>query len=172
VVYNPDDRNSAVKTIRLGSPDYFGALDLKADKKYYAYEFWDNKLAGEFIGSDSLRLNLRPGEAKILSIREKVDYPQLLSTDRHLMQGMIETKDLHWNPETLQITGKVELVKGEEMNLTFAGNGYVIKNASVEGGTAVVTSDHQDHLNTVKISGDQPGWKTITLTCQKQKNQV
>lgn len=168
VVYNPDDQNAKVKTIRFGSPGYFGAIDLKPDKKYYAYEFWDNKLAGEFFGSDSLKFDLRPGEAKMLSIREKTDYPQLLSTDRHIMQGLIETRDMHWDPATLQLTGKVKLVKGEEMNLTFASNGFELKRLEVEGGTAAYSSANQDKSNSIKIASDQPGWKTITLKYQKK----
>jgi len=168
VIYNPDDQNSTARTIRFGSSGYFGAMDLAHDKKYYAFEFWDHRLTGEFKGSDSLRLELRPGEAKMLSIRKKVEYPQLLSTDRHIMQGLIETLDIIWNPETLQIKGKVNLVQGEEMNLTFANNGFKLMNAEVEGGIAAFSSVNQGQLSSIKIAADQPGWKTISLTYQKK----
>jgi len=167
VVYNPDDQNTLSKTIRFDSPDYFGAMDLATDKKYYAYEFWDDRLAGEFKGSDSLRLDLRPGEAKMISIREKTDYPQLLSTDRHLMQGLVETRDILWNPETSRLTGRVNLVKGEAMNLTFANNGFVIKGIEIEDGTVIYSSDNQDQLARIKIEG-QPGWKTLTMSFMKK----
>lgn len=168
VVYNPDDLNPATKTIRFDSPDYFGAMDLNPVKNYYAFEFWEDKLNGEFMGSGSLRLDLRPGEAKMLSVREKVEYPQLLSTDRHLMQGMIETRDIKWNPETLEVTGKVKLVQGEEMNLTFANNGFVLKSADLEGGTATFSPVNRDQLSTVKIAPGQAGWKPITLRYGKK----
>ncbi|MCX6225806.1 MAG: hypothetical protein NTV01_13815 [Bacteroidia bacterium] len=168
MVYNPDDQKKSEKIISFDSPDYFGAIDLDPDKNYYAYEFWDNRLAGEIKGSDSLRLDLRPGEAKMISIREKQEFPQLLSTDRHIMQGLVETRDLRWDPVTLQLTGKVNLVQGEEMNLTFANNGYLIKNASVEGGTAAFSSVNQDQLSKVKVTADQPGWRTIILKFQKE----
>ncbi|MFA5815198.1 MAG: hypothetical protein WC865_06225 [Bacteroidales bacterium] len=78
-------------------------MDLNPDKKYYAYEFWDNRLTGEFKGSDSLQLDLRPGEAKMLSIREKAEYPQLLSTDRHVMQGLVETRVTRWDPLKIRL---------------------------------------------------------------------
>ncbi|MFA6481353.1 MAG: hypothetical protein WCW62_02160 [Bacteroidales bacterium] len=167
VVYNPDDQKPSAKTVRFSSPDYFGALDLKAGKRYLAYEFWDNKPAGEFMGSDSLKLELRPGEAKMISIREKTDFPQLLSTDRHIMQGLIEIRDMKWQPETMQITGQVNLIEGEAMNLVFADNGYSIKSAEVDGGTANFTSPDHDRLSTVKIAAEQPGWKTVKINYQK-----
>jgi hypothetical protein len=168
VVYNPDDQKKSEKIIRFDSPDYFGAIDLNPDKKYYAYEFWDNRLAGEFAGSDSLRLQLRPGEAKMLSIREKAEFPQLLSTDRHLMQGLIETRDIRWNPATLELSGKVNVVQGEQMELTIANNGFMIKSAAVEGGTAAFSSVNQDKLSKVKVAADQPGWETLILKFHKK----
>ncbi len=167
VVYNPDDQNPSEKTIRFDSPDYFGALDLNPDKQYYAYEFWDNQLMNSFAGSDSLTVKLRAGEAKMISIREKTTHPQLLSTDRHLMQGMVETRDLKWNAETLQMTGSIKLIEGEAMNLTFANNGFTLQSVALAGGTASV-EEAGTGLSSVKLTAPEPGWKTITLIFRKE----
>jgi hypothetical protein len=167
VVYNPDDMRGAVKTIRFGTPDFFGAVDLNPEKNYYAYEFWDNRLVGEFKGSDSLSLNLRAGEAKMISIRQKTDFPQLLSTNRHLMQGLIETRDMKWNPESLQVAGKVNMVEGEEMELVFAKNGYSLKSVEIEGGKASFNAGGPDQVDKVTISSGQAGWWTVRLNYQK-----
>jgi hypothetical protein len=167
VIYNPDDQNPATKTVQFQSPDYFGAIDLDGEKNYYAYDFWDDRLAGEFKGSDSLQVNLRPGEAKMLSIRAVVDFPQLLSTDRHLMQGMIETKDLRWDPQTLQLSGKVNLVKDEPMTLVFASNGFALKRTELEGGTAEKSAITNEKADGCVFASDVPGWKGFTLTYQK-----
>ncbi len=167
VIYNSDDKNPAAKSIRFGSPDYFGALDLKADKKYYAWEFWDNKLAGEFTGSELLKIDLRPGEAKMLSIREKSDYPQLISTDRHIMQGLIETKSLTWNPQTLELSGQVNMIKGEAMNLIFANNGFTLKSAELTDGTAAIEPVEQGEMARIRASCGLSGWKNFVLKYQK-----
>jgi hypothetical protein len=168
VVYNSDDLNPAVKTVRFDSADYFGAMDLKADRKYYAYEFWENKFAGEFPGNGSLHLEFRPGEAKMLSIREVVDHPQLISTDRHLMQGLIETRDIQWNPGSSNITGKVNVVQGEELSMVFANNGYAIESAVLEGGTARFSAAGQNQMVKVAVGSDQPGWKNLTIAFVKK----
>jgi hypothetical protein len=168
VVYNPDDEQGATKVIPFGSPDFFGAMDLDQDSKYYAYEFWDNSLAGEFTGSGELRLELRPGEAKMLSIREKSAFPQLLSTDRHIMQGLIETRDLKWNPETLEITGRVNTVLDEELTLTFANNGYLVSGAVADDGSATFSASGDGLLSSVRIGADKPGWKAIRVKFQRK----
>ena len=167
VVYNSDDKNPANKTINFGSPDYFGALDLKADKKYCAWEFWDNKLAGEFLGSELLKLDLRPGEAKMISIREKTDTPQLISTDRHIMQGLMETMSLKWNPETLELTGQVNMIQGEPMNLIFTNSGFSLKSAELTSGTAAIEPIEQGKMTRIKVVADQAGWKNFRLIFQK-----
>jgi hypothetical protein len=167
VIYNPDDQNSATKVVQFQSPEYFGALNLDGEKSYYAYEFWDSRLAGKFRGTDSLRITLRPGEAKMLSIREVAEYPQLLSTDRHVMQGLVETKDLKWNPQTLQLTGKVLMVKEEKMTLILASNGFMLKTSDIKGGKAEISAIEGEKADRCIFTSELPGWKDFSLTYQK-----
>ena len=166
VAYNPDDRNPSSKTFIFGSPDYFGAFRLDPAREYYAYEFWDDKLAGRFRGSDSLKLDFRPGEAKVLSIRKIENYPQLLSTDRHLMQGLVETRNMKWDAVKSELTGEVNLVGGEEMKLVFAGNGYTVTGATA-GAETVTVSAGGDGLVRVRLLSGQAGWKTISIRFNK-----
>jgi hypothetical protein len=166
VVYNPDDKQDAERTISFNSADYFGAFSIDEKKTYYAYEFWDDRLAGEFAGSEPLKIKLRPGEAKMISIREKSGVPQLLSTDRHIMQGLIETGDLNWDAEKLVLTGRVNLVAGEEMGLVFAVNGYKADSVTVENGLGSVTHQDTKLLKTV-MKSDQAGWHIFTVQFSK-----
>ncbi|MCU0409096.1 MAG: alpha-galactosidase [Bacteroidales bacterium] len=53
-----------------------------------AYDFWEQKLHGEFI--DSISFIVPPGGVCVLAVREKRDEPFVLATDRHMMQGAIE----------------------------------------------------------------------------------
>jgi hypothetical protein len=160
--YNPDDRNPSSKTILFGSPDYFGAFQLDPAKQYYAYEFWDNRLAGRFRGGDSLRLDFRPGEAKMLAIREVLDHPQLLSTDRHLMQGLVETRNLKWDAAKSELSGEVNLVDGEPITLVLAANGYTIEGATAEAETVTVSSG-DDGLVRVELVSGKGGWSPVLL---------
>jgi hypothetical protein len=167
--YNPDDRNPSSKTILFGSPDYFGAFQLDPAKQYYAYEFWDNRLAGRFRGGDSLRLDFRPGEAKMLAIREVLDHPQLLSTDRHLMQGLVETRNLKWDAAKSELSGEVNLVDGEPITLVLAANGYTIEGATAEAETVTVSSG-DDGLVRVTLAAGKGGWKDLSLLFKSSRN--
>ena len=68
-----------------------------------------------------LKQTLRPGEARMLSIRKVQKAPQVLSTNRHIMQGYYELSDVKWNGNRL--VGKAKVVAGEPFIITLALNG-------------------------------------------------
>ncbi|MFO7616734.1 MAG: hypothetical protein R6V75_05740, partial [Bacteroidales bacterium] len=165
-VYNPDNEKNTEKNFPLSSPDYFGGLELDPGIQYYVYEFWDDRLLGIFSGADTVPLQFRAGEAKMLSLRVKADHPQLLSTDRHLMQGMEETRDWRWDQGRKELTGMVRLVEGEAMDLTFAGNGLVLVTAGAGEADAKTIPAADDRTVRVRLLCEQPGWKKLTLKWQ------
>ncbi|MFH0760629.1 MAG: hypothetical protein V2A67_03905 [Bacteroidota bacterium] len=167
VVYNPDNEHSVTKKIDLNSPDYYGAAMLDPDQTYYAYEFWDDHLSAEFSGTETLTIDLRPGEAKMLSIREKNTYPQLLSTDRHLMQGMIETRGITWDPEKQTLRGEVNLVQDESMQMVFALNGYKSAALNIKEGVGSIR-DQDDKILRTSWASDKPGWHIFALEFSKR----
>jgi len=166
VVYNPDDQQASEKVIDFQSPGYFGAFTLDKDSRYYAYEFWDDRMIAEFTGGDPLKISLRPGEAKMISLRKISEVPQLLSTDRHIMQGLTETGDLKWDPEKRVLTGKVQLIQGEPMQMVIALNGYTAGTVTLENGSGTVIHQDTKLLKTV-WSSDQPGWHIFTVQFSK-----
>jgi hypothetical protein len=166
-VYNPDNEHSANRNLALNSTDYFGGMDLDPSKTYYIYEFWDDKLVGEFPGTGSIPLELRPGEAKMLSVREKADHPQLLSTDRHLMQGLEETRDIRWDEEKMALTAFINLVADEPMNLVFASNGFGVNEVSAADATGEIIST-DERIDRIRMISPQSGWYEITLKYVKK----
>lgn len=162
VVYNPDNEQSATKKIDFNSPNHFGAMALDPGKTYYAYEFWDDQLVDQFTGAEILAVDLRPGEAKMLSIREKIERPQLLSTNRHLMQGLVETRGITWDPEKMLLRGEANLVQDEYLQMVFALNGYQAISLNLDDGVASIRDQDQKILKTTWAS-DRPGWHIFTL---------
>jgi len=167
VVYNPDNTKPLTRNLDLNSSAYFNAMALDPGRTYYVYEFWDDHLLPEFAGDEILKVDLRPGEAKMLSIREKKDYPQLLSTDRHLMQGLVETRGITWDPGKQVLRGEVNLVQDEFLQMVFALNGYQAVALNLEDGLASIREKDRKILRTVWISG-QPGWHIFTLEFNKR----
>jgi len=64
---------------------------------YLVYDYWENKFIGEL--KDSLSVTLNPTSCKILSIKRKLNKPQIISTSRHITQGVIDLKNVKWNNE-------------------------------------------------------------------------
>lgn len=108
-----------------------GSLGLDADAEYHAFDFWSQKYLGKLQGTDKLSMELRVGEVAMISVRKVATHPQIVSTNRHFMQGMMECHDIKWAGSTL--SGKVDVVEDDELVLTVAGNGLTPK--SCEGAT-------------------------------------
>ncbi len=71
-----------------------------------AYEYY----SGELQEGKCLTAVLKPFETKIYAIREKTDTPQIVSTSRHVTQGVIELKRTVWNEDECTLSISSELV--------------------------------------------------------------
>ncbi len=107
-----------------------GALGLDPAQEYYAYDFWNDCFVGKIKGAEALRQDLRPGEARMISVRKVVAHPQVLSTDRHIMQGYLDLKDVKWDAGKKRLSGKAMAVGGEPFNIVLALNGYKVKSVN------------------------------------------
>ena len=88
---------------------------------YHIYDYTKKEYLG-YTG-EKLRVALEPCESRILAIREKLDRPQIVSTNRHVTQGAAEIKAMKWENNTLSFSS--ELVKGDEYTVTlFVPEGY------------------------------------------------
>ncbi len=70
----------------------------------------------------------------MLSLRKVTPHPQVISSDRHLMQGMLELSDVRW--ETGALSGKAKLVSGEPLRIVIANNGRKPALATANGASA------------------------------------
>lgn len=99
-----------------------GALGLDPEAEYYVYDFWNDAFVGTVKGSGTLKQTLRPGEARMLSVRKVLKNPQVLSCNRHIMQGYGELLDVKWENNSLR--GKAKVVGGEPMKIVIALNDH------------------------------------------------
>jgi hypothetical protein len=82
-------------------------IGLPAAKQYVGFDFWANKFVPPFDGE--VKSTLPPGSCRVLAIRPVADHPQLLSTSRHITQGMVDVTGETWDAasRTLSATSKV-----------------------------------------------------------------
>ncbi len=119
-----------------GTTVKFADLGLDASKEYLVYEFWSRRFFG--VLKDEVRLGeLGPMGLESIAIREKLDRPQLLSSNRHLSQGAAEIEQMYWEDNTL--AGRSLVIVNDKYTLTIhMPTGYTCTSATVNGGKAVV----------------------------------
>jgi hypothetical protein len=100
-----------------------GAIGLDPALSYYVYDFWSDTLVGKFPGTARIGKNLGPSHCTMLSIRKVQSNPQVLSTDRHVLQGWVDLADVKWDAAGKKLSGVAKVIGDEPFRIVLAGNG-------------------------------------------------
>jgi hypothetical protein len=81
-------------------------LGLDPSITYLVYEFWTDTMLGQV--KETMKIPaLEALGLRSYAIREKLNRPQLISTNRHLSQGAVELESLEWNGKALTGTSRI-----------------------------------------------------------------
>lgn len=131
-LFNTQDTKKEI-SVSLGEEMIYGGLNLNKEAEYYIYDFWNDKLVGKLKGNEFLKTSLNSLACAVYSVKKVTKEPQLISTNRHLFQGWMDTKDITYKSNKL--TGKSSVVGGEPFRMVIALNGKKdIKSVSAESG--------------------------------------
>jgi hypothetical protein len=92
-------------------------MGLESGKTYHAFDFWGEKPAADITGE--ITADIAPMSCRVLALRAKADHPVLVSTSRHVSQGILEVKSESWSDNTL--AGVSTLIGGGAYELRIAG---------------------------------------------------
>ncbi len=70
-------------------------IGLPAADAYVGFDFWADQFIPQFKGE--LAADLPRESCQVLAIRPVSDHPQLISTSRHITQGMVDVTDESWD---------------------------------------------------------------------------
>ena len=90
-------------------------MGLSGSARYIAFEYWNNGLTPVFSGL--LTRTLAPQSCEVLSLCEITDHPQVISTSRHITQGMVDLSKEQWNSDRHELSGTSEVIAGDEYQL-------------------------------------------------------
>jgi hypothetical protein len=90
-------------------------LGLAHDGTHVAFDFWGNAFLAPF--QDRLQLTLPKGSCQILAVRPLLDRPQLLSTSRHVTQGIVDVREETWDGSSGTLRGRSQVVAGDPYEL-------------------------------------------------------
>jgi hypothetical protein len=109
-VFNWDDkpRTIAVELARLG-----------LSERSVAFDFWYDRLVP--VSGRSLRLDLAPRSCRMLVLRPEAKHPQVVSTSRHVTQGMVDLAREHWDASAGMLHGVSRVVAGDPYELRIVG---------------------------------------------------
>lgn len=139
-LFNTGKNTAMVSTALSGDRVVQGSLGLPHAASYYVYDFWEDRLVGKLNGPAKLECKLEPRNCAMFSVRKVQANPQVLSTNRHVLQGWLELKEVKWDAASGQLSGKADLIGGEPMRIVLAGNGRKTATANAEGAEAKISA--------------------------------
>lgn len=116
-------------------------LELDRGYKYHIFDFWNEKYFG--LHFEQFAYKLDPHTSVVLSVHQEVDYPQFLSSNRHITQGGIELLDYLWDPLMSQIDMTLLSVPKFEHHLFF----YVSSRYKLDKINSKQNADIKHYLN-------------------------
>lgn len=88
-------------------------------RTYHAFDFWDNTVLPDFTKSFSFEV---PAEScKVIAVRAAEDHPVLVSTSRHVTQGMVDVIEEKWDSTSDTLSGKSKVIGNDPYELRIAG---------------------------------------------------
>jgi hypothetical protein len=139
-------------------------LGLPGATGYVGYEFWSNRLVGPFQGN--LKLTLPPQGCAVLALRPVADHPQLISTSRHITQGIVDVLEETWNARAGVLSGVSKVVANDDYELrVVAGSNSAGKaigvNLSAEDNLAGVTTSRKEDGGLVRVTIKSPASREV-----------
>ncbi|MEI7534475.1 MAG: hypothetical protein WCK57_08905 [Verrucomicrobiae bacterium] len=94
-------------------------LGLDPAKKYYAFDFWANSPAPMI--QDGFNCEVSPMSCRILAVRGVENHPVLVSTSRHVTQGIVDVTGEKWDTAKKTLSGVSQIIGNDPYELRVAG---------------------------------------------------
>jgi hypothetical protein len=105
-------------------------LGLDPNAEYVAFDYWANTLLPLMKGR--LRITVPAESCRVIAVRPRARHPQLLSTSRHITQGIVDVLEEKWDARKKTLSGRSQVVAGDAYELRIvaeAGGKIFVANA-------------------------------------------
>ncbi len=140
-------------------------IGLDEDRSFVAFDYWANEFVEPFKGN--LHQTLPAGTCRVLAVRPEANHPQLLSTSRHITQGVIDVLEESWDTDSRTLSGRSAVVAADpyELRITFPPAGtWKITELSVSDGATIKAGEANHRGARVMITPRRTGelrWKVV-----------
>jgi hypothetical protein len=150
-LYNTAEDKAVVSTAISGER-MDNAVGLGATAHYHAYEFWSDTYLGKLPGTARIARELNPNCCAMVSLRKAQTHPQVVSTNRHVLQGWVELRDVLWDAKTRTLSGTAHVIGGEPMKIVVADNGARVLTSHAQGGRSELKAHPVAGLTSLTLS--------------------
>ena len=96
----------------------FDRIGLPPAERYSGFDFWADRFVE--LRGDELAAELPPASCRVLALRPAAEVPQLVSTSRHITQGIVDVIEEKWDAQTKTLSGLSRVVAGDPYELRIA----------------------------------------------------
>lgn len=126
-------------------------LGLDANTEYVAFDYWQNALVPAIKGR--LQIAVPAESCRVIAVRPRANHPQLLSTSRHITQGIVDVLEEKWDARKKTLSGRSSLVSGDayELRIVAEAGGKLYAADAVE----VSSNDKAASVKAASVTDDK-----------------
>ncbi|MGE5609612.1 MAG: glycoside hydrolase family 36 protein [Bacillota bacterium] len=140
-------------------------IGLPRNVEYVGFDFWANELVSGIKGQ--LKCTMPGASCRVLAVRPVADHPQLISTSRHVTQGIVDVLEETWDASSSMLSGRSKVVGADayELRLVTAGKGakWGVESVEVspEDKAAGVTIDIKQSGDLARVTIQSPASREV-----------
>jgi hypothetical protein len=137
-------------------------LGLNPQTEYVAFDFWGNRLLPAIKGR--LQLTLPEESSMVLAVRPRANHPQVISTSRHVTQGIVDLSDEKWDAATKTLSGRSKLVGRDPYELRIVSGAANVEKVTVAA--AGVSASHAAEATLTRVKLVAPTSQEVAWSIQ------
>lgn len=131
-------------------------IGLDGRNTYAVFDFWQNQRLDDMAGK--LRITLPAQSCRILAVRSVAEHPQVLSTSRHVTQGIVDMLGEQWQAENKTLRGRSRVVAKDPYEIRVLAKRPVESVAAMESEQAMKCAwNEEGGLVRVRVEPDASG---------------
>jgi len=152
--YNTGKERAAISTA-LSGECVDNAIGLDPSAEFHAYDFWTDTYLGKLSGKTRLEREIEPNHCAMISIRKAQPNPQVVSTDRHVLQGWVDLTDVNWNATSKTLSGTARVIGGDPFKISVVHSGAKPLKAQATGGDAKLDAHSAQGLGALVLTAKE-----------------
>ncbi len=151
--------------------DSLDKLGLKGKTEYVAFDYWQNALVPS--SKDKLQISVPGQSCCVLAVRPVSNHPQLISTSRHITQGIVDVLDEKWDATSKTLSGRSKIVGGDpyELRIVLPDKNWTAETLQIAGGGAApVTQEGELVRATIQSANSAEVSWTVTFKIVSARN--